>query len=548
MQTTLLIYQPKTYLKESLYLFLFLFIFSEMQAQVYPLSDQSNSGNWVLNETVSDEFDTDALDKAKWNIQGEDNVYKSNFIGRAPSQFSTKNGVVDNDKLKIQTKWEPDFDFSETPQDGVKYENITTAAVISKAQFHYGYMEIKCKSADAEITSSFWTTGNKSELDMFEMFGGPKEANQNWKKRLKYNMISWDPENYYYLPDGKGPAYTDNIQVEENTADDFHVYGFDWTPDYIKIYVDGVLHPDGTILRSELGEERWVTNVPYWIWFDSETFPWLGIPEEADLPVEYEIEYIRVWDKKNLIDSDFFGFEKPIQIDESEQNWFIPAASAAFMSVSEDKAARWYNSLKFNHSGPLPNNVVAFAPFKSVQLETGSFTYSMQIWLEAGADIKTFQVIFEDPWTVLNFDVSGVETGKWVTISQDFKRSIPSGEKDRIRILIKPADVAEGTTTLYFDEIYVNATETLGIDDSKTHEISSKVYPNPMRSGLDQYLNVSSPTGTQLVLYNVTGAEILRMHKTAEPFQIPITALSPGIYFLSIASGTSVETKKIIIK
>jgi hypothetical protein len=275
----------------------------------YPLSDQKNVNDWIFNTVVSDEFDSTVLDKNKWQIQGENGVYKSNFIGRAPSQFSTKNANVEDGKLKILTKWEPNFDFHPTKTQTVngvvyKYENITTAAVISKTQFKYGYMEIKCKSANAQVTSSFWTTGTKSsELDMFEMFGGHK-TNDAWRKRLKLNIISWDPSNHYYQQNGNGPVYTDNIQVENNTADDFHVYGFDWTSEYIKIYVDGVLHPDGTILKSTLtnngvNPEKWVTDTLYWIWFDSETFPWLGIPKESDLqvPAEYQIEYIRVWQR-----------------------------------------------------------------------------------------------------------------------------------------------------------------------------------------------------------------------------------------------------------
>lgn len=275
----------------------------------FPLSDQKNEGSWVLNTDISDEFDANVLDEDKWQIQGKNDVYKSNFIGRAPSQFSINNAIIQDNKLKILTKWEPDFDFHPTRTQTVngvvyKYENITTAAVISKKQFKYGYMEIKCKSANTQITSSFWTTGlRSSELDMFEMFGGHKTS-ASWRKRLKFNIISWDPDNYYYLPNNNGPVYTDNIQVENNTADDFHVYGFEWTSEYIKIYVDGELHPEGTITKAALtnngaNPEKWVTDTDYWVWFDSETFPWLGIPTASDLPTpaEYQIEYIRVWQK-----------------------------------------------------------------------------------------------------------------------------------------------------------------------------------------------------------------------------------------------------------
>ncbi|WP_299255644.1 family 16 glycosylhydrolase [uncultured Aquimarina sp.] len=272
----------------------------------FPLSDQDNTGNWVLNSEISDEFDTGSLDEDKWQIQGKDGVYKSNFVGRHPSQFSPNNAIVEDGKLKILTKWEPDFPFSDATREQCgetySYENITTAAVISRKQFQYGYMEIRSKSAKARITSSFWTTGFQSELDMFEMFGDPKpgETSLDWQKRLKFNMISWNPDNPYYLPDGNGPAHTRNIQAENNTADDFHVYGFEWTADFIKVYIDGELHPLGTILKSQVTNngadpDRWVTDVAYWIWFDSETFCFLGLPEAADLPVAYEIDYVRIW-------------------------------------------------------------------------------------------------------------------------------------------------------------------------------------------------------------------------------------------------------------
>ena len=52
-----------------------------------PFSDPNNSGNWKLNDAVSDEFEAGPLDEEKWLIQGRNGEYKSNFIGRAPSQF-----------------------------------------------------------------------------------------------------------------------------------------------------------------------------------------------------------------------------------------------------------------------------------------------------------------------------------------------------------------------------------------------------------------------------------------------------------------------------
>lgn len=63
----------------------------------------------------------------------------------------------------------------------------------------------------------------------------------------------------------------------------------------MKFYADGKLVKSAT--RAELGK-AWVLTRPLTIWVDSETFYWEGFPDEEDLPVNFEIEYIRVWQKR----------------------------------------------------------------------------------------------------------------------------------------------------------------------------------------------------------------------------------------------------------
>ena len=46
-----------------------------LQAEVLPLSDPDNSGGWVLNAEVSDEFNGSEIDRDKWFVQGDDNEY-----------------------------------------------------------------------------------------------------------------------------------------------------------------------------------------------------------------------------------------------------------------------------------------------------------------------------------------------------------------------------------------------------------------------------------------------------------------------------------------
>ena len=286
----------------------------------FPLSDQSNDGNWVLNAEVSDEFSGTILDESKWLIQGKDGVYQSNFRGRPPSQFSLDNAKVIDGKLKIQTKWEPGYNFNPktNASTGEKFENITTAAVISKKVFTYGYMEIKSKAADAEITSTFWGTGSNTELDFFEMFGDHRQTAKLWKdKELWWSIHDWTTAG------GGRTTYTESHDLGFRVADAFHVYGYDWSADGIKIYIDGVLFRD--VPRATINayndvalqnggngtNENFVVTKAIKLWLSQATFPWNGVPDSlADLElnspvgkkddgiVDYEIEYVRVWQKK----------------------------------------------------------------------------------------------------------------------------------------------------------------------------------------------------------------------------------------------------------
>ncbi|GAI02342.1 unnamed protein product, partial [marine sediment metagenome] len=75
-----------------------------------PASDPKNTGNWVLKKDMSDEFESDSIDADKWFVNGTDGRY--NWIGRAPSQFAPENVRLEDSKLKLTTKWDPDYNFA----------------------------------------------------------------------------------------------------------------------------------------------------------------------------------------------------------------------------------------------------------------------------------------------------------------------------------------------------------------------------------------------------------------------------------------------------
>lgn len=297
-----------------------------------PLSDSKNTGGWIYNSEVSDEFNADTIDEGRWYIVGKfedgkpvykhpDQPRKKVWKGRAPSQFSGRNYRLEDGKLKLETRWEPDFPFEKEIHkpvfgEALPYENLTTACFISRKEFRYGYIEIRTKAADAEVSSAFWSMGEGIEFDFFELYGGHRDP-----KRLKKDRELWWSIRDWKKLRGK-PSYTEKKDLGFRVAEDFHVYGIDWSEKGVKYFVDGKLLSEVTVAqvtewaqKNREVDERYngyVATVPINLWLDQEIFPWSGIPKskedlernspegkKEDGVVDFEIDYVRVWQKKN---------------------------------------------------------------------------------------------------------------------------------------------------------------------------------------------------------------------------------------------------------
>ncbi len=295
-----------------------------------PLSDPENTGGWTLNTYVSDEFDSTAINEDRWYIVGKfkdgkpfykhpDKPNKKVWTGRAPSQFSGRNYRLEDGMLKLETRWEPDFPFIEEIHqpvfgDALPYENITTACFISRRFFKYGYIEIRSKAADTQVTSGFWSMGEMLEFDFFEMYGdGRGKGKEHLDSELWWSIRDWKNLR------GK-PAYTERKDMGFRGADDFHTYGVEWSEEGIKYYIDGELFSDvprdSTSVWARANRDvpedydGYVATKEISIWLDNEIFPWHGIPESEEVLtqngtpeqkaggyMDFEIDYVRVWQK-----------------------------------------------------------------------------------------------------------------------------------------------------------------------------------------------------------------------------------------------------------
>jgi beta-glucanase (GH16 family) len=243
----------------------------------FPLSDQETKSRWMTFEPMSDEFEGDKLDEAKWTV----GMYW--WKGRQPALFSEKNVTVSGGKLHLTMRKE------KVPEEFEKhgYKNYTSAALYTKVRSGYGYYEVKAKPMNSGGSSSFWfqqdeTPGWRTEIDVFEIGGKAKGFEH------KYNMnvhVSRTPNEKKHWSVG-------GVWIAPwRLADDYHVYGLEWTPEEIKYYVDGV------VVRT-VENTHW--HQPLFLIFDSETMPkWFGMPDDEDLPSTYSIEYVRAWKRQN---------------------------------------------------------------------------------------------------------------------------------------------------------------------------------------------------------------------------------------------------------
>lgn len=348
---------------------------------------------------------------------------------------------------------------------------VTTAGVVTKKRFLHGYMEVKSKAGDAAITAAFWAIGYEQELDIYEQLGNPKIKGTILANSVRTAVHDWSPPA---VRPTKAFGY-DEKDLPYRTADEFHVYAAEWGEDYLKVYRDGKLTYH--ITQEELGTD-WVLNNPMEIWLDSEAFNWLGLPHAEELPVDFEIEYLRVWQKPNdnLLDRAFYGFEGPILYedkprplmllpessvpDEYQKFWLIDTASAKYFVINEGDYATGVNSLEFTGFGKNEklevDKVTALSPEGAIDIPAGDYTLSMKVWLEQGRAVEKLYLSFENPKMEIPIDLKGLPRREWVTIEQKITKAAASSAKDQFRIEVRKADVPEiKAAKFYMDDIAI---------------------------------------------------------------------------------------------
>ena len=245
---------------------------------------------YKLNEQFCDDFEGRCLNRKKWN------PICPSFLGRNGSFFFDPDNVsVDGGLLRLKARI-PEAGSAPVQHQLTKSDRYSTAFVQSSERVCYGYFEARCKSMNANVCNAFWLhnpldppakwiKGDISEeIDIFEVFGKPQKES---RKREYLTTVHKYITPYIEATENEGNEATgSSVHVPFDFSADFHVYSFLWTPETLEWYVEGKLVyklPNTYHFR------------PLYLNFDCEVMRWEGFPEAADLPAEFDIDYVRVW-------------------------------------------------------------------------------------------------------------------------------------------------------------------------------------------------------------------------------------------------------------
>jgi len=234
------------------------------------VKDAAGTTKWIALAALTDEFNGAKLDETRWHPNNP------TWKGRQPGFFSKKNVTVSDGKLNITMKAES------LPDLPKGYNTFTCGAVKSKTKVLYGFFEARCRAMDSRGSSAFWfydsTKEIWTEIDVFEIGGkAPKH-----EKAVHMNV------HVFHTPtEKKHWSKASTWKAPYRLADDYHIYGLDWSKESIKFYIDGVL-------RRTVKNTHW--HQPLYLNFDSETMPkWFGLPKKDNLPSTFSTDYIRAW-------------------------------------------------------------------------------------------------------------------------------------------------------------------------------------------------------------------------------------------------------------
>jgi beta-glucanase (GH16 family) len=253
-----------------------------------------------------DEFDGEDIDYTKWDFEARMGATEKCEISYDRNVVNVEDGKLKLHGIRV--------DYPEKPQ--TKYRVPVSCVTKYKMNFRYGYAEIRCRLPFfSGVWPSFWTQSTDvlsgeisgdfmGEVDMFEVFGKDGEY------IVKPGIIKWPHSGGHSFWCSHQETKEWSWSGRENIQEEYHTYGWEWTPDEMSMYVDGQKYMTFDIKKSfdKVGDMKGFHD-PMYIIFNNHLMaedswqPGSRIEEaEGQLPSRYYIDWIRVYQKPGVGD------------------------------------------------------------------------------------------------------------------------------------------------------------------------------------------------------------------------------------------------------
>jgi beta-glucanase (GH16 family) len=237
-----------------------------------------------------DEFNGDALDLTRWRYDTARN--KKGWFNHEKQYYSAgQNLRIRNGALTIEARRESTKRYADSGG-----QNYTSAKIVSKRAWTYGFYEIRAKLPCAPGTwPAIWMLRQNikkwpdgGEIDIMEQVGA--------EPNLIYSTLHTKAYNHTIGTQRSAQ------RLVATSCNRFHRYQLDWRPDVITIGVDG-----RGILRHQRkpgdGEAEWPFDAPFDMILNlaigGDWASQKGI-DDAAFPQRMSIDYVRVWQSPSI--------------------------------------------------------------------------------------------------------------------------------------------------------------------------------------------------------------------------------------------------------
>ena len=269
-------------------------------------SEEKRGDSYVpagYRQVWGDDFEGKELDSRKWTLRAD-------MGGLADLTLA---GTSRPDVLRVADgKLQLNVVADRNQENGkMHYTTCLSVTTFNKMHFKYGYLEMRARVPfEQGCWPSFWMkslpgdispesrVSYMAEVDVFEVFSSRDKLIPNlhkWHKNRKHTQSSRRTPYQFADPEG--------------LSDEYHTYGFEWTPEEMSMFVDGRKYVTFDLSDDFDGEGGMGGfHEPLYVIFNNHIFtgasPWRPegalVDETTPFPLSYWIEWIHLYQKPGV--------------------------------------------------------------------------------------------------------------------------------------------------------------------------------------------------------------------------------------------------------